>query len=559
MGTAAALPWLAALLLTGCYAGRQDMGGADGDSGGTDTAGEGSTGDSGDDPSVDCAGVGAGLAPMRRLTKVQYDNSLRDLFDGAVEPGPTFPSSVIHEEYSNNPAANVVSLSAAEDILLAAEHAGAQVVEGIGAIVSCEPGPACAEGFIDDLGRRAFRRPLRAQERQALLDVYTQVEATDGFADGIGTVVTVMLQAPQFLYLFEEGGAELEPGVVELTDFELATRLSYLLWDTTPDEELLQLAEAGLLHEPESLREQAQRLLADPARSGPALDRFFREWMHFDGVPAYEKDTDLFPGYDDSLASAMDQELSRFIDGVLQGDEPTLSNLLLDNTTEVDATMAAFYGVTPPASGWGEVTLPAEQRSGLLSRPALLAEHSTSTSSAPIFRGRLVRTQLLCDNIPPPPADAMANAPVYPEGATERDKSEILMDHMNCGTCHGLMNPIGLGFERFDPVGTWRELDVDGSAVDSRGEIVSNDAVLAGEFDGVPALGERLASSEVVTACFANQLYRHSLGLEVSQALDCAVEPLEQAFVASGGDIPSLLLELVGSNAFRLRVITEEQ
>lgn len=556
-------PWLVALLLTGCYGGRQDMVGADGDSGGTDTNGDegedGSSGEPADDPTVDCAGVGAGLAPMRRLTKVQYDNTVRDLFGGAVEPGPTFPISVIHEEYSNNPAANVVSLSAAEDILLAAEHAGAQVVDDIGAIVSCEPGLACAEGFIDDFGRRAFRRPLLATEREALLDVYAQVEAEDGFADGIGTVVTVVLQAPQFLYLFEEGGAEVEQGVVELTDFELATRLSYLLWDTTPDEELLQLAEAGLLHEPEQLREQAQRLLADPGRSGPALDRFFREWMHFDGVPSYDKDAALFPTFDDGLASAMDEELSRFIDGVLQSDAPTLDNLLTSSVTQVDATMAAFYGVTPPASGWAEVSLPADERPGLLSRPALLAEHSTASSSAPIFRGRLVRTQLLCDSIPAPPDDAMANAPEYPEGATEREKTEILMNHMNCGACHGLMNPIGLGFERYDPVGAWRELDVDGSPVDASGEILSSDDALAGEFDGVPALGERLASSEVVTTCFANQLYRHSLGLEPTQALACAVEPIEQAFVASGGDIPTLLLELVSSNAFRLRVVTEEE
>ena len=559
--TSRAGAWLAALLLTGCYSGRSDMPGGDGDSGGTDAgeAGDDSTGEPSDDPTMDCAGVGAGLAPMRRLTKVQYDNTVRDLFGGAVEPGPSFPVSVIHEEYSNNPAANVVSLSSAEDILLAAEHAGQQVTEGIDAIVSCDPGLACAESFIDDFGRRAFRRPLLAAERQALLDVYAQVESEDGFADGIGTVVTVVLQAPQFLYLFEEGGAEVEPGVVELTDFELASRLSYLLWDTMPDEELLELAEAGMLREPEALREQAARLLADAERSGPALDRFFREWMHYDGVPAYDKDVGLFPGYDDALAGAMEEELGRFVEGVLRGDSPTVATLLTTSTTQVDATMAAFYGVTPPASGWAEVTLPAQERPGLLSRPALLAEHSTGTSTAPIFRGRLVRTQLLCDVIPPPPDDAMANAPEYPDGATEREKTEILMNHMNCGACHGLMNPIGLGFESYDPVGAFRELDIDGSPVDARGQILSTDQVLAGEFDGVTELGERLAESEVVTACFANQLYRHSLGLESTQVLGCAIDPVEQAFVASGGDIPTLLLELVSSNAFRLRVVTEEE
>lgn len=559
-------PWawgVVVLALAGCYAGRQDLpaGAEDGGSGSASDGGSDSGGPA-DDPSTDCAGVGAGLGPMRRLTKVQYENTVRDLFGGAVEPGPTFPASVIHEEYSNNPAANVVSLSAAEDIMLAAEHAGQQVVDaidGAGGIIECEPGPACAEAFIDDFGRRAFRRPLTAEERQALLDLYTQVEAEAGFADGIGTVVTVVLQAPQLLYLQEFGVGEVEPGVVELSDHELAARLSYLLWDTTPDDELLELADAGLLHEDDELRAQAERLLADHAQSGPALDRFFREWMRFDGVPAFDKDPALFPGYDDALAAAMDEELTRFVDGVLRSDAPTLRTLLTSSATEVDATLAAFYGVDAPADGWAPTTLPSAERPGLLSRPALLAEHSTASSSAPIFRGRLVRTQLLCDVIPPPPADAMANAPEYPEGATEREKTEILMDHMNCGACHGLMNPIGLGFERFDATGAWRQLDVNGEPVDSRGEIVGGPEGLVGEFDGVPELTEQLADSEQVQACFARQLYRHSLGLEPSQALACASEPVEQAFVASGGDIPTLVLELVTSNAFRMRVLTEEE
>lgn len=557
-------PWgwgVVVLALAGCYAGRQDLpAGAEGDEGsGSASEGGSDSGGEADDPASDCAGVGAGLGPMRRLTKVQYDNTVRDLFGGAVEPGPTFPASVIHEEYSNNPTANVVSLSSAEDIMLAAEHAGQQVVDGIDGIVACEPGLACAEAFVDDFGARAFRRPLTADERQALLDVYTQVEAEDGFADGIGTVVTVVLQAPQLLYLQELGVGEVEPGVLELSDHELAARLSYLLWDTMPDDELRELADAGLLHEDGELRAQAERLLADHARSGPALDRFFREWMHFDGVPAFDKDPALFPAYDDALATAMDEELTRFVDGVLRSDAPTLRTLLTSSATEVDATLAGFYGVDAPADGWGAVTLPEDERPGLLSRPALLAEHSTASSSAPIFRGRLVRTQLLCDVIPPPPADAMANAPQYPEGATEREKTEILMDHMSCGACHGLMNPIGLGFERFDAMGAWRDVDVNGEPVDSRGEIVGSPEGLAGGFDGVPQLGEQLAASEHVQACFARQLYRHSLGLEPSQALACASEPFEQAFVAAGGDIPTLVLELVTSNAFRMRVLTEEE
>ncbi|MEM6993706.1 MAG: DUF1592 domain-containing protein [Myxococcota bacterium] len=563
------LPWVTALALAGCYgglrdpsagAGDTDPGGADdgADDDGADDGADDGDGDGADDgPNVDCSEVAAGYGPMRRLTKAQYENTIRDLFDGAIEPGDEFPVSVIHEEYSNNPAANIVSLSAAEDILLAAERAAEQVVDQIDEIVDCTPGPQCAATFVDDFGRRALRRPLMDSERDALMAAYSAVEAEVDFADGIGTVVTIVLQSPQFLYLVEPGAEEIQPGIVALTDYELASRLSYLLWDTTPDEELLSLAEAGALSDPDTLAAQAERLLLDRGRSGPALDRFFREWIHFDGVPAFDKDAEVFPAFTDTLSSAMDEELSRFFDRVMSGDTPTLAHLLTSTETEVDAELAAFYGVDAPASGWGPATLPAE-RPGLLSRAGILAEHSTATSSAPIFRGRLVRTQLLCDAIPAPPDDAMANAPEYPAGATERERSDILMEHMNCGACHGLMNPIGLGFEHFDASGAWRDLDVDGSPVNDMGEVLAGIGGLSGEFDGVDGLATMLADDDSVAACFTRQFYRHTLGLEASRVVGCAIEPMELAFLESGGDIPTLIATLVQSDAFRMRVLEDE-
>ena len=566
--TLGALVW-AICAGTGCYGGRDGIDGpgqADGD-GGTDGA-DGGDG-SGDepmgsgDPSDGCGGMAAGLAPMRRMTAVQYANTVQDLFDGVVTPGTQFPPSEIHDEYTNNPTANVVSLSAAEDIMLAAEAAAEQVVDNVELIVDCGgmTEDVCADAYVSELAERAFRRPLRPGEHTQLMDLYAAGAAEDGFADGIGTVVAAILQLPQFLYLIEEGVGEVETDVLQLSDFELATRISYLLTDSMPDDELYAAAVSGELADPDVIEAHVRRLIADTARSGPALDRFFREWIHFDGVPAFDKDTDAFPQYDDALAASMDAELSQFVARVLTGGEPTLDQLLTSPSTRVDATMAAFYGLANvPADGqWADVDLPADQRPGLLSRPAVLAEHSTATSSAPIFRGRLVRTQLLCDEIPPPPADAMANAPEYPPGATERERTEILMNHMNCGACHALMNPIGLGFEHYDPIGTWRDLDIDGQAVDASGEVVGGPDEVTGVFDGVAELGAKLAASPEVEACFAQEFYRHSLGLEHSQVLDCAIEPLQAAFVESGGNVEELLVSLARSNAFRLRALGQVQ
>lgn len=555
------------VLLSGCYHGfgRDDESGSAGSgASGDETGGSGEGGDTAgesggdDDPSGACAGVGAGLAPIRRLTDVQYRNTIRDLFGGAVEPGASFPTPQIHEEYTNNPAANIVSLDSARDILDAAEDAAVQVIDDIDAIVPCDGGQneACAHAFVDDFGRRAFRRPLRDDERAALVAVYDEAAASEGFADGIGTVVATVLQSPQFLYLVEEGREEIEPGVIELGDYEIASRLSYLLWDSMPDEALFEAAASGGLADDDGVAAQVERMLAVTDRSGPALERFVREWSRYDGVETYDKDATVYPTFDEALTLAMDEELSRFIRGVLLGDTPTFEQLLVSRDTEVDATMAAFFGVQAPAQGWGEVTLPGA-RAGLLSRPALLAEHSTAASTAPIFRGRLVRTQFLCGEIPPPPPDAMGNAPEYPENATERERTEILIGHMDCGACHSLMNPIGLGFEDFDAIGAMRDVDLDGGPVDNTGEIIGGPDGVSGEFQGVPELASKLAADEEVSACFATQFYRYTFGLQSGDVLDCAIDPIAEAFVASGGDVRTLVIELAKSGAFRTRIVEE--
>jgi hypothetical protein len=550
--------------LVGCYRGAQADGG-DGGSADDGSAGDadddaGDASDGGDDgPTEDCAGVAAGFAPMRRLTQVQYRNTILDLFGGAVDPGTTFPAPQIHDEYTNNPAANVVSLAAAQDILESAEAIAVQVIDDVDAIVACDGAQdhACAEVFVDDFGPRAFRRPLTAEERTALLAIHDDVAAIDGFADGIGTVVATVLQSPQFLYLVEEGGDEIEPGVFRLTDFEIATRLSYLLWDSMPDDALFAAAAAGELQDDDGIAAQVDRMLAVTDKSGPALERFVREWTRYDGVPTYDKDATVFPTFDAELTASMDEELSRYVRGVLQGESPTLRRLLTSTTTEVDARMAAFFGVAAPAQGWAQVDT-ADGRVGLLGRPALLAEHSTAASTAPIFRGRLVRTQFLCDEIPPPPPDAMAKAPEYPPDATERERTAILIGHLDCGGCHGLMNPIGLGFEPFDAIGALRTTDVDGSPVDDLGDVLAGPPGVGGEFHGIAELADKMSGSDDVAACFVDQFYRFSFGLQDGEVLECAIDPVAEAFVEGGADIHDLVMQLALSGAFRTRIVVEE-
>jgi hypothetical protein len=558
--------WLFALALAGCYRGlASDDGAAAGDDDSTTGPGgsggsEGGASESGDDgTSPECVGMDASVAPMRRLTAVQYANTIEDLFDGVIAPSTAFPITQTYKSYSNNPLENVVSLPAAQDILEAAEDVAVQVIDEIDSVVTCDgtQDEACAAAFIDDFAMRAYRRPLDDDERSELLALYQSAAATDGFADGIGTVVAAVLQSGDFLYLVERGTGEIMPGIVALSDYEIAARLSYLVWNSMPDDALFQAAAAGELQTDEGIAAQVDRMLADTERSGAAIERFVREWTHYDGVPAYDKDATLFPQFTAELSASIDEELSRFVRGVLASDAPTVATLLTTSNTEIDAGLAALFGIDAPAAGqWQPVDLGA-QRSGLLTRPALLAEHAHASTTGPIFRGELVRTQLLCQVLPPPPPDAMANTPEYPPDATERERTEILIHHMNCGACHSLMNPIGLGFEDYDPIGAWRDVDVDGSAVDNSGEIIgAPEATLNATFNGVPELQALLAGSDVVTACVANQFYQYTFGVTPDQVPACAIDPVAADFVASGGDLHELVVSLALSNAFRTRAVS---
>jgi len=559
LGLALAQMWLA-----GCYRGADDdaTGAATGADGGTADDDAGSGEESGDTGVAGCEGVQAATAPLRRLNDRQYRNTVVDLFGGVVEPSAHFPETAADQGYTNDPDANGVSLMNAEEILLAAEGAAAQAVDRFAEIWTCEPGQAesdCAAAFIADLADRAYRRPPTADELAALVALYDAHRVEHGFTDAIGAVIVAVLQMPQFLYLVEEGTSdpELPAGVIALRDHEIASRLSYLVWDTMPDAEMRAAADAGELHTAAQIDTQVRRLLADRERSAPALVRFYREWMEVRELLAVDKDQDAFPQFDDALATAMDEEYSRFVERVLFGETPTLAELLTSPRTEVDATMAAFYGVAAPTEGWGEVELPADRRAGLLTRAGLLAEHSTRVASSATFRGKLVRTRLMCDPIPPPPPGAMAMAPEFPPDSTARERTEILLQEPSCGGCHQLMNPIGLGFEHYDAIGSWRDLDVDGGPVDASGIVNGGAEPLTGEFDGLVELGDMLAGSTLVRDCVAEQWTRHALGVDEAQLDTCTVDTLAQGFAATDGDLLELVVAFTTADAFRHRRVEE--
>ncbi len=539
----------------GCYQGlsgsAQDGSGEDGDDDGDDD--DGDTSDA-DPPEVGCEGLRPSRTPLRRLTDVQYRNTIDDLFLGAVVPSDAFPETSIAYEYTNEAVADEITELATEEVMIAAEDVADQVMAAVDDVVGCDLSQSCIEGFVDDFGARAFRHPLTTGERELLLAAYDD-GAADAPVDGIGRVVTVALQMPQFLYLVESGELDDEdPDVLRLDDHTLASRLSYLLWDTMPDDELRAAADAGSLRDVDELEAQARRLLDDP-RAAAAIARFHREWLDLPPLRGTEKDPTMYPQFDAAMAESMRAQFERLVGATLRSDEPSLARLFTSETIEVDAALASIYGVDPPASGWAEIGLDPSQRAGILTTPLLLASHATQIGSSTVHRGKMVRTRILCQEIPPPPPGAAAQAPQLPPDATERERAEALLADPECGACHSMMDAIGFGFENYDAIGAWRSTYASGSEIDASGTIVGPPTGLeAQEFVGAIELGRLLSAAEPVSTCYVQHFVHHARGAAASTEVEqCADDDLAAAFVASGQDLPQLVADFVRSDGFRFR------
>ncbi|TPV94187.1 MAG: DUF1592 domain-containing protein [Myxococcales bacterium FL481] len=497
-----------------------------------------------------------GRTPMRRMTDVQYANTIRDLFAGRIAPSDRFPVTEREpERYTNRPEANIVSLLGAERIMMAAEDVAMQIIDDLPAIVPCadQADEACARSTVQDYGQRAFRRPLRDAEEAALMDIYTASVGEHGFAIAMGSVFSAMLQMPEFLYFAETGDAEADDGLVRLTDYELATRLSYLIWDTMPDDELIAAAADGSLSNDDELAAQARRLLEDP-RAANTLVRFHGEWLNLGSMFASDKDSDAFPEFDDELIDGMHEEFARFVAAQAWGPDASFSEFMTTRTVSINSALADLYGVDSNSSGpddWQATQLDPDQRSGVLTMPLLMSEHAGVAATSPIFRGKLVRTQFLCNELPSPPPDAMSMLPEYPPGATQREKSDILLGVPACGGCHQLMDPIGVGFEHYNAIGGWQSIDIDDSSIDATGEVQSPPPGMDGAFDGIPDLAARLADNPTVHRCFARQVHRFARGLAEEHGEDVCVaeEVLEQA--GSSFSAADLLFHLSTSPGFR--------
>ena len=338
---------------------------------------------------------------------------------------------------------------------------------------AAEEGP-CAEEILGTIARRAFRRPVTAEDLETPLEFYRKGSAEGGFEAGIRSGIMAILVSPKFLYRAEAPPAGLEPGqTYRLDDFELASRLSFFLWSRLPDEELLALAEQGRLGDPEVLSAQVRRMLADE-RARSLVTNFAVQWLELRKLASFSGDPAVYPQFDRELRDSAENELLLFVQSVLLENRNVLE-LLTSDRTFVNERLALHYGL-PNVQGdrFREVALDDPNRWGLLGKAAVLMITSYPNRTAPVLRGAWILDHLMGT----PPAAPPANVEALPEtvaggpALTVRARLETHRKNPSCNGCHGIMDPLGFALENYDAVGQWRERDQDaGDAIDASGEL----------------------------------------------------------------------------------------
>jgi hypothetical protein len=346
----------------------------------------------------------------------------------STAPATQFPAEEVVLGFDNNADQQTVSGLLVEGYQSAAIALSQAATSNLPALLACDPAASgedvCVAAFLKEFGLRIFRRPLQDEETGRLLAFYAQSKQAFDFPTAVRLLLQAMLQSPHFLYRVETHGTPVSESVVKLSGYQLAARLSYLVWSSTPDLPLLQAAAAGALDAPAGVKAEAERLLADP-RAKQAMGSFFAQWLDFEKISKLgkaDKSPAVFPTFTPGLPSLLRQEAELFAQDVFfsGGD---LSMLLSGSYTFMNQELAAFYGVSGPSSAsFEKVLLDPQKRAGVLTQAGFLASHAKADQTSPVQRGLFVREQLLCSAPPPPPANVNTILPPPDPQATTRER-----------------------------------------------------------------------------------------------------------------------------------------
>ncbi len=502
-----------------------------------------------------CATLSPGATPLRRLTQSEYDNTVRDLLGDTTSPATAFPPDQRVGDFSNTAVALTVSPLLAQSYESAAEALATTALSHLGTIVACDTTAmgedTCAKQFIATFGQRAYRRPLTPDEQTAFFTLYTTNHTGADYNNGIQSVVEAFLQSAPFLYRPEFGTmAKAQGTVVPLTSYEMASRLSYFLWGSMPDDALFAAAAGDALQTGDQVSAQATRMIADP-KAHPAVSQFFSEWVGVDEIDNAPKDPTTYADYTPDVRDAMKAETLAFADWVMWQSDAKLGTLLTAPVSFVNQSLAAIYGVTGiTGTAMQEVQLDPTQRAGIVTQAGVMTVLGKADRSSPVLRGKFVREKFLCQTVAPPPQNIVITPPPVMPGVSTRDMFTMHSQVQPCKGCHTLMDPIGFGFENYDGVGQWRTTD-QGQTVNATGTLTGSD--INGDFNGAVDLAHKLAQSSEVRDCVATEWFRYAMGRGESTDDACSLQSLKQSFSASQSDIRQLLVAVTQTAAFRYR------
>lgn len=507
---------------------------------------------------------GYGVAPravLRRLTHTQYNNTIRDLLKDESDPASMFPPEDYVNGFKDQYEALSVSPILADAYSRAAERLAANAFRrgDTRGLIPCKPvsetDAACRTQFIQTFGRRAFRRPLEPQE-VATQEAIFKGEKT--FLAGAQAVIETMLQSPSFIFWLEQS-----PNA-KWASYAKASRLSYFLWATMPDDALLESAAQGELDTPGGVERVARRMLDDP-RAKQGVDEFVAEWLRFDRVMTASRERRLFPLFGRELAKSMTEETRRFI-GDLVWNDRNFMDAFTANYSFINSDLAAVYKVPPPARDFQRVELPASsERAGLLGQALYLTLSSKPDDTGPTGRGLFIREQFLCQQVPPPPPGVDTNLPPVEQSrpVTNRERMAMHTTSKMCAGCHNLTDQIGFGFEKFDAIGMRRETQKllfynAHSAAEAKHEkpteinlVLDTSAHVAGipnsDFTSPRGLGEILAKAPQCQECIVKQVFRYMSGRLDTPADRPALRQATDDFRNSGYHFKELLVSLIKS------------
>ena len=499
-------------------------------------------------PPEPCEDTDVGPTSLRRLTREQYDNLAQDLLAAKFKPSSALPP----DEKVGPFASNFQTLPARATIdqyAYVAEQLGAEVASRVQTVAPCTQTSAagqeaCARTFFTTFARRGLRRSVSPSEVDALVALYKS-GADGGYAQGIRWGVEAVLEQPSFLYhleLLPQGTSPDAGGAYALAPFEVASRLSFFLWNSGPDDALLEAAANGALLAPGGLAAQVTRMLAD-VKARRTSHAFADGWLDLAALDAAAASPGRLGGLAPSVVTAMRDETRSFMDEVLRRDDGRLSTLLTAKWTTASASVLALYG-SAVGSGERQALRPME-RSGVLTHASMLFSHAHAQVTSPVLRGKWVRESLLCQKQPDPPPGVSAVPPVPKPGLSTREQYQEHRANPQCAGCHALLDDVGFGFENYDPQGRYRTQD-NGQSVDSTGTLRATD--VDGDFVGALGLAAKLSQSDMAHACYARQWLRFGLGREASDADACLSSRLSA--VAKSGSYKDLVLELLVSRAF---------